>query len=116
MVEKLKQMFDEMIVYKDLKKSSFLSALGLPAFLRDWLLKRFADADGVFDTEELAAFVHRYLPRKEEWTAIKNRIVIEREQVKLLVRISVDIDIKSGAESFALPDFVLTARETLIEE
>lgn len=116
MVEKLKQMFDEMIVYKDLKKSSFLSALGLPAFLRDWLLKRFADADGVFDTEELAAFVHRYLPRKEEWTAIKNRIVIEREQVKLLVRISVDIDIKSGAVSFALPDFGLTARETMIEE
>ncbi len=116
MIDKLKNAFDEMIVYKDLKKSSFLSALGLPSFLRDWLLKRFANADGVFDAEELASFVHRFLPRKEEWTAIKSRIVIEREQVKLLARISIDIDIKTGAVSFSLPDFGLMSKETMIED
>ena len=116
MIEKLKSAFDEMIVYKDLQKSSFLSALGLPSFLRDWLLKRFADADGVFDTEELAAFVHRFLPRKEEWTAIKSRIVMEREQVKLLARISVDVDIRTGEVSFSLPDFGLMSKETMIED
>ena len=41
--EKLRDCFDEMVVYKDLKKSNFFSALGLPSFLRDWLLKKFAD-------------------------------------------------------------------------
>ncbi len=69
-IEKLRNAFDEMIVYKDLKKSSFLSALGLPSFLRDWLLKRFANEAGVFDAEELTSFVHRFLPSKEEWTGI----------------------------------------------
>ena len=116
MIEKLRNAFDEMIVYKDLKKSSFLSALGLPSFLRDWLLKRFANEAGVFDAEELTAFVHRFLPSKEEWTGIKSRIVIEREQVKLLAKISVDVDIKTGEASFSLPDFGLVSKETLIED
>ena len=43
MVEKLRECFDEMVVYKDLKKSNFFSALSLPSFLRDWLLKKFED-------------------------------------------------------------------------
>ena len=46
MTEKLRDCFDEMVVYKDLKKSNFFSALGLPSFLRDWLLKKFADDEG----------------------------------------------------------------------
>ena len=113
--EKLKMVFNEMMVYKDLKKSSFLMALGLPSFLRDWLLKRFADEAGAFDSEELLNFVGRYLPHKEAWTAIKNRVIIERERVKLLARISADIDIKTGEVSFSLPDFGLTSKETIIE-
>ena len=49
MTEKLRDCFDEMVVYKDLKKSNFFSALGLPSFLRDWLLKKFADDEGNLD-------------------------------------------------------------------
>ena len=41
MIEKLRNCFDEMVVYKDLKKSNFFSALSLPSFMRDWLLKKF---------------------------------------------------------------------------
>ena len=41
MIEKLRNYFDEMVVYKDLRKSNFFAALGLPSFLRDWLLKKF---------------------------------------------------------------------------
>lgn len=37
--EKLRDNFDEMVVYKDLKKTNFFSTLSLPAFMRDWLLK-----------------------------------------------------------------------------
>ena len=54
---KLRECFDEMVVYKDLKKSNFFSSLSLPAFLRDWLLKKFSDDDGNFDAEEGAEFV-----------------------------------------------------------
>ena len=75
MTEKLRDCFDEMVVYKDLKKSNFFSALGLPSFLRDWLLKKFADDEGNLDIDELTDFIHTYLPNKEEWVRIKDRII-----------------------------------------
>jgi len=46
MIDKLKQCFDEMVVFKDLKKTNFFSALSLPSFMRDWLLKRFENENG----------------------------------------------------------------------
>lgn len=116
MIEKLRNCFDEMVVYKDLKKSNFFSALSLPSFLRDWLLKRFEDEDGCFDSEELARFVRRYLPRKDDWTEIKNRVIIENERVKFLAKVSIDIDIRTGQVSFSLPDFGLASKDTIIEE
>jgi len=116
MIEKLRNYFDEMVVYKDLKKNNFFSALSLPSFMRDWLLKKFEDENGNFDQDELARFVRTYLPRKDDWTAIKNRVIIENERVKFLAKVSVDIDIKTGEVSFSLPDFGLTSKDTIIED
>ena len=116
MIDKLRNCFDEMVVYKDLKKSNFFSALTLPSFMRDWLLKRFADENGHFDKHEIEEFVRQYLPRKEDWTSIKNRVVIEHERVKFLAKVSVDINIKTAGVSFALPDFGLTYGDTVIED
>ena len=99
---------------KTLKKQ-FLSALSLPSFLRDWLLKKFGDDEGNFDIEELTDFIHTYLPRKDEWISIKNRIIVENERVKILTKISVDINIKNQEITFSLPDFGLTNKETIIE-
>ena len=115
LVEKLKDCFDEMLVYKDLKKTNFFSSLSLPAFMRDWLLKKFEDEDGNFDKEELSRFVKKFIPRKDDWNAIKNRIIIEKEKVKFLAKVSINIDIKTGEVSFALPDFGLGFKETIIE-
>ena len=47
--------------------------------------------------------------------AIKNRIIIEGERVKFLAKVSVNIDIRTGEVSFALPDFGLGFKETIIE-
>ena len=47
--EKLRNCFDEMVVYKDLKKTNFFTALSLPAFMRDWLLKKFEDDDDLME-------------------------------------------------------------------
>jgi len=115
-IDKLRNCFDEMVVYKDLKKSNFFSALSLPSFMRDWLLKRFEDESGHFNPDELVQFVRTYLPRKDDWTAIKNRVVIEHERVKFLAKVSVDIDIRTGEVSFSLPDFGLASKDTIIED
>lgn len=115
MLQKLRDCFDEMVVYKDLKKSNFFSSLSLPSFLRDWLLKQFSDDEGNFDIDEITEFIHTYLPQKNEWISIKNRIIVENERVKILTKITVDINIKNQEITFALPDFGLTNKETIIE-
>ncbi len=84
--------------------------------MRDWLLRRFEDETGKFSEDELAEFVRKFIPRKDDWTAIKNRIIKENERVKFLAKISVDIDIRTGEVSFTLPDFGLTAKQTIIED
>lgn len=116
MIEKMRNCFDEMVVYKDLKKSNFFTALSLPSFMRDWLLKKFEDESGHFDSGELLHFARTYLPRKDEWTAIKNQVVIEHERVRFLAKVSIDIDIKTAEVSFILPDFGLTSKDTIIED
>ena len=114
MIEKLRNCFDEMVVYKDLKKSNFFSSLGLPSFMRDWLLKKFEDENGHFDSDELIRFVKTYLPRKEDWISIKNKVIVEHERVKFLAKMLVDIDIRTGEVSFALPDFGLSSKDTIM--
>ena len=114
-MDKLRECFDEMVVYKDLKQNSTFKALKLPSFLRDWVLKKFEDEEGHFDVDELSSFVAAYMPRKEEWLKIKNRIIVENERVKILTKISIDIDIKTEEISFSLPDFGLSNKETVIE-
>lgn len=114
MIDKLRQCFEEMVVYKDLKKSNFFSSLSLPSFMRDWLLKKFMKESGEFDHDEMLVFIQQNLPRKEDWTGIKSRIVTELERVKFLAKVSVDVDIKTGDVSFNLPDFGLSNKETII--
>lgn len=112
---KLKEYFDDMVVFKNLKESNFFKDLNLPSFLRDWLLKMFEDEDGKFDVDELTSFVKSYIPSKLDWIAIKNRIVVEGERVKILTRVSIEINITTHDVSFALPDFGLTNKDTIIE-
>ena len=116
MEQRLKKFFPDMVVYKDLKSSNFFSALSLPSFMRDWLLRRFEDDDGKFNTDELSDFVRRFIPRKDDWNAIKSRIVKDNEHVKLLAKVSVEIDVANGEASFSLPDFGLSAKETIIDD
>lgn len=117
MTEKLRECFDDgMVVYKNLSEMSFLKVLKLPSFLRDWVLHQFEDDEGKFDVQDLLDFVNTYMPRKENWLSIKNRISKEYERVKILTKIDVDIDIKTGIVSFALPDYGLSNKETVIED
>ena len=115
MTEKLREYFDEMVVYKDLKNNNYFSSLGLPSFLRDYLLKTFSDDFGHFDIDEVSEFVNKFIPKKEDWMRIKNKIIYESENVQILTKISIDINIKTGEISFALPNFGVSEKETMIE-
>ena len=112
--ERLLDAFDEMVLYKDLSKGSFVSSFKLPSFMRDWVMKRFQDDEGHMDEEEARDFISTYIPKQGEWKTIKNRIVTQNERVKFLGRVSINIDIKTQEVSFALPDFGLGYKDTYI--
>ena len=114
MVEKLKDSFDEMVVFKNLRQSNFITSFKMPSFMRDWVLKRFQDEDGEIDIDGAASFIREFIPKKEDWKSIKNRIVSYQERVKFLAKISVDIDIRTQGLSFSLPDFGLSTKDTVI--
>lgn len=111
---RLKDAFDEMVLYKDLKKSNFIASFKLPSFMRDWVIKRFQDDDGEIDTDSAGEFVKEFIPTKDDWKGILNRVVTFHETVKFLGKISVNINIKNQEVSFRLPDFGLDYKETVI--
>lgn len=113
-VERFRDAFDEMVVYKDLKQSNFISSFKLPSFMRDWVLKRFQDDDGEIDVEGSIDFIREFIPEKKDWKSIQDRVVTFQENVKFLAKIAVNIDIKTQTVSFELPDFGLGYKETVI--
>lgn len=113
-LERLKDCFDTMVVYKDLNQNNFISSFKLPSFMRDFILKNFQDDDGVVDVEGAAEFIRNYIPKKEDWKSIQNRIISNGETVKLLAKISIDINISTGEITFTLPDYGLQSSHTTI--
>lgn len=116
LIERLKDSFDEMVVYKDLKHSNFISSFKLPSFMRDWVIKKFQDDNGEIDVENAINFIREYIPKKEDWKSIIDNIVNYDNTVKFLAKISVSIDIKTKVISFELPDFGLSYKDTIVTQ
>ncbi len=113
--EKLIDAFDDMVIYKDLSKGSLVSSFKLPSFMRDWVIKKFQEEDGSIDIERMNSFIQTFIPKRNAWKEIKNRLVTQYEHVKFLGRISVNINIKTQEVSFELPDFHLSYHDTYID-
>ena len=111
-IEKLQQSFEGMIVKKSSMQGVF-SSMSLPAFIRDWFIKKYADQDGNVNVNFISEKIKEVMPRKNEWNIIKDKI-LSGETVRFLAKIKIDIDIKTEDITFALPDFGVTKAQTLI--
>ena len=71
--EKLREVFPNTTVYKDQKLIATFKAASIPAFLRDWILKRKSGADGkIADVDQLRRYMADIVPRREDVLAIKD--------------------------------------------
>ncbi len=113
-VERLKDCFDMMVVYKDLNQNNFISSFKLPSFMRDYILKNFQDDEGNVDVDGAVEFIRNYIPKKDDWKSIQNRIINHGETIKILAKITIDIDIATGEITFTLPDYGLQKSNTTI--
>ncbi|GAB6155778.1 hypothetical protein JCM17380_45290 [Desulfosporosinus burensis] len=103
--QKLKQYFGEMLVFKSPDNGKFFSALSLPSFMRDWLVMRFAGESGQVNKEEIAAYVRKTIPKKDQWKQLQFEMLRNYQSVRFLAKIKIDFDTSSRTAYFSLPDF-----------
>jgi ATP-dependent Lon protease len=105
-MEKLKEFFGDMLVYKSPDNGKFFStALSLPSFMRDWLVMRFSDENGQIDESEISEYVKKNIPKKEQWKHLQFDMLRNYQSVKFLAKIKIEFDNVARAAYFSLPDF-----------
>lgn len=113
--EKIRTYFSQMSIYKDPEKTnSIFAGRNLPAFVKDFLLKRYLNIQtGEIDTQGLTNFLNQVIPTDSG--SVKDRIVSGQE-VMLLARFVIYIDLVKGQKQFAIPDYGIKLREGVIPE
>lgn len=102
--DKIRDVFADMVVLKDPKRSEYFSKLSIPSYMRDWLVMKFSDEDGKIDYDSVRRYINRYIPSREDYEQFKYRMT-NGETVQFLARVRVTVDIKTGKTRFELPDF-----------
>ncbi|EHP83893.1 BREX system Lon protease-like protein BrxL [Methanotorris formicicus] len=99
---KIKRYFPYESVYKSPERYSVFIGKNLPSFIRDWLISKFTDEDGELDKDALLEFLETYIPIKND--KIKGELINEGKTIKILTRIIVEPDVKSGILKFSIPE------------
>ena len=112
---KIRTYFSQMSIYKDpAKTNSVFAGRNLPAFVKDFLLKRYLNVQtGEIDTQGLTQFLNQVIPA--DAGLVKDKIVSGQEVV-LLARFIIYIDLIKGQKQFAIPDYGIKLREGIIPE
>ena len=105
MENKLKNIFGDMLVYKSPSNAKIFSARNLPSFMRDWLMMRFADAEGNLDTAEVSDYVEKNIPKAEQWKKYLIDLMHHNKPARFLAKVKIDFDINKRRALFSLPDF-----------
>ena len=111
--EKIKEQFQGIAIYKDPQSTdSLFSGRNLPSFVRDYLLRHYLH-DTKVDEQGLSNFMNMVIPTKA--TSVKDRLG-RGEEVTLLTRFIIEIDLVRGIRRFAIPDLGIKSREGQIPE
>lgn len=111
---KIREQFSAMTIYKDpTTTGSLFAGRNLPSFVKDFLLKRYINTDGSIKQLELNRFLDAVLPTNQ--ASVKDRLDCG-EEITLLARFIVEIDLVRGVRRFGIPDVGIKPREGQIPE
>lgn len=110
--DKIKSQFANMAIYKDpTNTNSLFVGRNLPSFVKDFILKRFIKENGKIDEQLLTAWLDEVIPQE----SVKDKLG-QGEQLTLLVRFIVYIDLVKNIYRFAIPDLGIKLNEGRIPE
>lgn len=111
---KIREQFAPVAIYKDpISTNSLFAGRNLPSFVKDFLLKRYINPDGTVDSRKLTTFLDQVIPKQD--TEVKDRLDAG-EEVALLCRFQVYIDLVRGLRRFGIPDMGIKINEGVIPE
>lgn len=111
---KIREQFSAMAIFKNpASTNSLFAGRNLPSFVKDFLLKRFIHPDGSVDRQKLTIFLDQVIPTKA--TDVKDKLG-EGQEVTILCRFIVYIDLVKGLRRFGIPDLGIKTTEGVIPE
>ena len=110
-VQKVQTYLGAQALYKDSATTGNLFAgRNLPSFVKDYLLKKYAHGEDV-DKNGLTSFLNKVMPTGD----IRSQL-ISGQDITLLTRFSVNIDLVHNVRRFGIPDLGIKEREGQIPE
>lgn len=82
----------------------------IPAFVRDWLVSRYARPDGQVDRARVQSFLEEHLPDKQQREVLRNRL-LEGEELTILDGYEATVNLDRGERFLRIPSLdVFNAR------
>ena len=114
---KLKTHFPKTTVYKDQGLMDIFRSASIPAFMRDWILKKKAGVDGkIHDFEDLRTYINTIIPKREDALSLTDAARSNGESRKFLARIDIRFNIANNSVSFEIPELGIMHGDTLVED
>ncbi|MCM1168671.1 MAG: BREX system Lon protease-like protein BrxL [Bacteroides sp.] len=104
--QKIKDTFPDVSVMKSRENDSLFVGRNLPSFVKDFILRRFSDAEGRADKECICSYLNTKM--SDNPADIKSRL-ISGERVNITTRFIIKTDLGSGRTMFSIPDAQLFA-------
>ena len=82
--DKVRDVFADMVVLKNPERTEFFSNLSLPSYMRDWLVMKFSDDDGIIDYDSVLRYIRQYIER-QSLNCLISAVHGRALQVKLLM-------------------------------
>ncbi|MBB6067913.1 BREX system Lon protease-like protein BrxL [Methanococcus maripaludis] len=109
---KIKNTFSEESVLKTSDNYGVFSGYNLPSFIKDWLIAKYTDQAGNVYRNDILDFLEKYIPKKHE--DIKGELLVKNDEIKLLTRLLVEPDVKTGNLKFSIPDIGIKSNDGII--
>ncbi|MHA1664261.1 MAG: BREX system Lon protease-like protein BrxL [Candidatus Njordarchaeales archaeon] len=106
---KIRETFPGESVYKAPERYSLFAGENLPSFIKDWLVSRFTDEDGMLDTGDLQIFLSVHIPHTN--SQLKGKLINDNQSITLLSRVIIEPDVKTGILRFSIPDIGIKSNE-----
>lgn len=98
--------FKDVSIYKDRGNDALFQGRNLPSFVKDYIIRRYSDADGILDINQLKDYLEDKMPTDKN--NLKSRLM-RGEKINLTSRVVFKTNIRDGKVEFEIPDAGITS-------